>query len=244
WHIIGKGISRFHAVYWPAILLSAGIKTPDHIFVHGYLTTEGEKISKSLGNVIDPVEAAKEYGMEPLRYFLTHEIPAYDDGDFSAKRFWERYNSDLAGGIGNLLSRVTTLGELFGKTINLAKVEKAVQNLAQGNVERFSASMTVAHFNEALDILWELVRFSDKYVAEHKVWETIKLDSDKAEIELANLVYILANIGWNLKPFMPETGEKMIKSLGLDDEGIDFLVKLPNQTVSLKKAEGLFPRHG
>ncbi len=243
WHVIGKGISRFHAVYWPAILLSAGIKTPDHIFVHGYLTTEGEKISKSLGNVIDPIEAAKEYGVEPLRYFLTHEIPAYDDGDFSAKRLWERYNSDLAGGIGNLLSRVTTLGELFGKTINLAKVEKAVQNLAQGNVKRFSASITVAHFNEALDILWELVRFSDKYVADNKVWETIKVDQEKAEKELANLVYILANIGWNLRPFMPETGAKILKSLNLDDTRVDFLKSLTNRMVSLKKAEMLFPRH-
>lgn len=243
WHVIGKGISRFHAVYWPAILLSANLKTPDHIFVHGYLTTEGEKISKSLGNVIDPVEAAKEYGIEPLRYFLTHEISAYDDGDFSAKRFWERYNSDLAGGIGNLLSRVTTLGELFVKVVKLSKVEDTVKNLIQNNVKHFTASMTVVHFNEALDVLWELVRFSDKYVADNKVWETIKSDSNKAEKELANLIYVLAHIGWQLKPFMPETGEKIIKSLGLDDEGIDFLTKLPNQTVTLKKAEMLFPRH-
>jgi len=242
WHIIGKGISRFHAVYWPAILLSAGIKTPDHIFVHGYLTTEGEKISKSLGNVIDPVEAALEYGVEPLRYFLTHEISAYDDGDFSTKRFWERYNSDLAGGIGNLLSRVTTLGELMEKPINLTKTEETIKALAEDNTKRFSNSMKVAHFNEALDILWELVRFSDKYVADNKVWETIKVDQEKAEIELANLVYVLAHIGWNLKPFMPDTGEKIIKSLSLKDENTDFLAKLSSQTVTLKKAEMLFPR--
>lgn len=243
WHIIGKGISRFHAVYWPAILLSAGIKTPDHIFVHGYLTTEGEKISKSLGNVIDPVEAAREYGVEPLRYFLTHEISAYDDGDFSTKRFWERYNSDLAGGIGNLLSRVTTLGELLGKPISLVKTEEVIKTLTKDNTKRFSNSMKVAHFNETLDTLWELVRFSDKYVADNKVWETIKIDQEKAEIELANLVYVLAHIGWNLKPFMPETGERILKSLNIEDTNVDFLENLANRIVVLKKAEGLFPRH-
>ncbi|HPS28442.1 MAG TPA: methionine--tRNA ligase, partial [Candidatus Paceibacterota bacterium] len=243
WHIIGKGISRFHAVYWPAILLSAKIKTPDHIFVHGYLTTEGEKISKSLGNVIDPIEAAKSYGVEPLRYFLTHEISAYDDGDFSAKRFWERYNSDLAGGIGNLLSRVTTLGDLFGSQINLAKTEDTIKNLVENNAERLAGSMKAAHFNEALDILWELVRFSDKYVADNKVWETIKVDQEKAEIELANLVYVLANIGWQLKPFMPETGVKIITSLGLEDKTTSFLDGLSDKTVSLRKSEILFPRH-
>ncbi|HNW96541.1 MAG TPA: methionine--tRNA ligase [Candidatus Paceibacterota bacterium] len=244
WHIIGKGISRFHAVYWPAILLSAKIKMPDHIFVHGYLTTEGEKISKSLGNVIDPLEAAQNYGVEPLRYFLTHEISAYDDGDFSAKRFWERYNSDLAGGIGNLLSRVTTLGQLLEKEIKLKKVETETQTLVEENIRKTAESMSAAHFNEALDRIWELVRFSDKYIADNKIWETIKTDQEKAERELANLVYILANIGWQLKPFMPQTGGKIITSLGLEDMPIHFLEGLSNRAVCLKKSEILFPRHG
>jgi methionyl-tRNA synthetase len=139
---------------------------------------------------------------------------------------------------------VTTLGELLGKPINLFKTEEVIKTLAKENIERFSNSMKVAHFNEALDILWELVRFSDKYVADHKVWETIKIDQEKAEIELANLVYVLAHIGWNLKPFMPETGERILKSLNLESIGVDFLESLINKTVTLKKAEGLFPRHG
>ena len=108
-HVIGKGIIRFHAVYWPVMLKSAGIDLPKQEFVHGYVTTEGQKISKSLGNVIDPFDLVKKYSIDPVRYYLLREIPAYSDGDFSERRFKEIYNADLANGLGNLVARVVAI---------------------------------------------------------------------------------------------------------------------------------------
>src|SRR3989344_3805937 len=110
-HVIGKGISRFHAVYWPAFLLSAGLGTPKSIFVHGYFTVNGQKMSKTLGNVIDPFELIHKYGADALRYYFLREIPSSADGDFSERRFKELYNADLANGLGNLVARVAKLAE-------------------------------------------------------------------------------------------------------------------------------------
>jgi len=114
-HVIGKGIIRFHAVYWPAMLLSAGISLPTEIFVHGYLTVDGQKISKSLGNVIDPFALVEKYGTDPVRYYLLAKFSPFEDGDFSEAKLKETYNSDLANGLGNLVSRVAKLAE--GKEI-------------------------------------------------------------------------------------------------------------------------------
>ena len=116
-HFIGKGITRFHAIYWPAMLLSAKLRLPTTIFVHGYLTINGQKISKSLGEIIDPFEISKKYDSDIIRYFLLREISPFEDGDFSEHRLKERYNSDLAQGIGNLVSRILALGEQYGKQI-------------------------------------------------------------------------------------------------------------------------------
>ena len=110
-HLIGKGITRFHAIYWPAVLISAKLKLPSQILVHGYLTIDGEKISKSLGNVIDPFKVVEKYGVDPVRYFLLREISSGEDGDFSEKKLEQRYQADLANGLGNLVQRVLTLIE-------------------------------------------------------------------------------------------------------------------------------------
>jgi methionyl-tRNA synthetase len=110
-HVIGKDILRFHAAIWPGMLLSAGLPLPKSIFVHGFITVEGEKMSKTLGNIIDPAELSQKYGSDAVRYYLLREISTYEDGDYSKKKFEERYNADLANGIGNLVSRVATLGE-------------------------------------------------------------------------------------------------------------------------------------
>ena len=110
-HVIGKGIIRFHAVYWPAFLLSAGLKLPKKIFVHGYYTVNGQKMSKTLGNVYDPLPLLEKYGADPLRYYCLAKTPPFTDGDFSEEKFIEAYNSDLANGLGNLVARVAKLAE-------------------------------------------------------------------------------------------------------------------------------------
>ena len=123
-HVIGKGINRFHAIYWPAMLLSAGVALPKKIFIHGYVTANGQKMSKSIGNVIDPFEVVEKYGIDPVRYYLLREIPSTEDGDFSYEKFEERYNGELANGIGNLVARVATLGE----RISPIQLESGIRN--------------------------------------------------------------------------------------------------------------------
>src|SRR3989338_4006340 len=128
-HLIGKGITRFHAIYWPAVLISAKLKLPSQILVHGYLTIDGEKISKSLGNVVDPFKVVEKYGVDPVRYFLLRDIASGEDGAFSYKQLEERYNGDLANGLGNLIQRVATLvenslgGELIYKEAESEKLK-------------------------------------------------------------------------------------------------------------------------
>jgi len=215
-HIIGKGISRFHAIYWPAILLSAGIELPKKIFVHGYLTINGQKISKSLGNTIDPIEITKKYGADPIRYFLLREIPSTEDGDFSYERFKERYNDDLAKGLGNLVSRVLKLSEGAEPKLSNKELEEKIEEVKK---EVFK-SLDNFKFDEALKAIWELIGFCDKYIEKEKPWE----DTENKLSVISNLLQTLLEIAALLKLFLPETSEKIIKQ------------------VENREAKALFPR--
>ncbi|MFH1671639.1 MAG: methionine--tRNA ligase [Candidatus Portnoybacteria bacterium] len=220
-HCIGKGILRFHAIYWPAMLLSVGLPLPKKIFVHGYLTVDGEKISKSLGNVIDPFELVKKYGVDPVRYFLLREFSSTADGDFSIKRLEERYNSDLANGLGNLVSRVLTLSEKIEleeikKGELISKIEPARKN--------YEKALEDIKFNEALDSVWQLISVCDEYIEENKPWE-LDRDSEQFKKIISELLITLEEIANLLKPFMPDTAED-----------------IKEQIRKNKKTKALFPR--
>ncbi len=224
-HVIGKDILRFHAAIWPGMLLSAGLELPKRIFVHGFITSEGEKMSKTLGNVIDPVELSSKYGSDALRYYLLRDIPSSEDGDFSITRFEERYNADLANGIGNYASRVSTLAESVESFEGLEasseikrKIEEAIQSAA-GAAERF-------RLHEAVAIVWELISFGDRYVNDHKPWES------KDPQVIFNALYLLATLADLVSPVIPKAG-KAIKS-SIEIEG--GIIK------GVKKIENLFPR--
>jgi len=209
-HIIGKGISRFHCIYWPAILLSAKLSLPNTIFIHGYITVSGQKMSKSLGNVIDPFELVKRYGTDPVRYFLLREISPTEDGDFTDEKFRERYNADLAKGLGNLVARVITLATKL-KTQNL-KLKTKTQNLKlkekiDKTQEKYKKALEEFKFNEALISIWDLIHFCDKYIEEKRPWET------KDPEVISDLLIALSNIAKLLKPFLPETSEKILEQL-------------------------------
>lgn len=227
-HVIGKGIVRFHSVYWLAMLLSAGISLPKVLFVHGYLTVDGQKMSKSIGNVVDPNELARKYGSEGVRYFLLREIPATDDGDFTYEKLEKRYNSDLASGLGNLFSRTLAmvikagLGQRFKvKPIALfIEKNKEVENKVSENFIRF---------NETLIDIWELISFCDKYIDEEKPWEVA--DEEKQKEIFSNLIYSLNNISKMIEPFLPLTSQKMREQLGEIDNFFN-----------IKKGDALFPR--
>ncbi|MFZ3054790.1 MAG: methionine--tRNA ligase, partial [Minisyncoccales bacterium] len=227
-HVIGKGIVRFHSVYWLAMLLSAGIKLPKVIFVHGYITVDGQKMSKSVGNVIDTVELVNKYGADGVRYFLLREIPATGDGDFTFEKFEKRYNSDLASGLGNLFSRTIAMViksgmdknfEIAPATSFFEKVEEIEGKVKDGFIE----------FNNTLSDVWELVSFCDKYIDEEKPWE-IK-DIEKQRLIFSNLLLSLISISKLIDPFLPDTAQKMRDQLG-EDKGV----------FNVKKGESLFPR--
>lgn len=198
-HVIGKGISRFHAIYWPAMLKSAGLSLPKEEFVHGYVTVEGEKISKSLGNVIDPFAMIEKYRTDPIRYYLLREIPAYGDGDFSIQRFKEVYNADLANGLGNLVARVAKLCEKSNFSFGPTK-----PNLCQ----HYQRYLNEYRFEKALERIWQFIAQADQKINQEEVW---KKEGKNLEKSLKSLVGTIRRIALHLKPFLPETAEKIKK---------------------------------
>ncbi|MBI5147653.1 MAG: methionine--tRNA ligase [Parcubacteria group bacterium] len=223
-HCIGKDILRFHAAIWPGMLLSAGLPLPRAIFVHGFIGADGRKMSKSLGNVVDPFGLAEKYGVDAVRYYLLREIPAYEDGDFSRAKFENRYNGDLANGLGNFAARVLTLAAKDGKFSEKNADESMKEKISeiQKTVEK---KMEEYRFHEALAAVWELISFGDEYVNATKPWET---NDQKA---LVNLLIILESVAALLVPFLPETAQKIISCVGRDGEAF-----------SPKKCGILFPR--
>jgi len=205
-HVIGKGILRFHAIYWPAFLLSAKLKLPKTIFVHEYITINGAKMSKTLGNVVDPVQLIDKYGADGLRlYFLKHVSP-FADGDFSEEKFIEAYNSDLANGLGNLASRVAKLCE--SSKFEQPK-EGSLSHLI--NVEQYSEALNNFRFNDALSFVWVKIEELDKYINNEKPWELQKNNDRRLKDVLSHAVDQILEIAVLLEPFLPETAEKIEK---------------------------------
>jgi len=227
-HVIGKGILRFHAVYWLAMLLSAKLSLPKAIFVHGYITVGGQKMSKSIGNVINPKDLVLKYGTDGVRYFLLREIPATGDGDFSVEKFEKRYNSDLASGLGNLFSRTVTMVVKAGldKDFEIRPKDAFLDKV--GEIKK-KISDNFIQFNETLSDIWGLVAFCDKYIDEEKPWE-IK-DIEKQKEVFSNLLLSLSSISQMLEPFLPQASLKMKEQLG-EKQGV----------FNVKKGESLFPR--
>lgn len=241
-HLVGKDILRFHAMIWPAMLLSAGLPLPKAIYVHGFITVDGEKMSKTIGNVVDPFEAVKKYGAEVVRYFLLREIPSGDDGDFSYKKLKERYNGDLANGLGNLVQRILTLiennldNELIYKTEfiqeDVKKFVIEVKEKYKENIENFA-------LHEALGNIWEIISFADKYLDDRKPWAAIKHDEKEFLEIMTNLVFMSYTIwAFLLESFMPETAKKIRDSFGAEEK----IIQIENYKFIVKKSGPLFPR--
>ena len=220
---IGKDIQKFHCLIWPGMLLSLGLQLPKIIFVHGFITVNGQKMSKSIGNVIDPFELVGRCGTDPVRYFLLREIPPAEDGDYTRQKFEQRYNADLASGLGNIVARVVTLAaKLKTESKKLKTTTKNVKlnkTIAQ-TYKKYEKALDNFKFNEALGAVWELISFCDKYIEKEKPWQ----ESERQLLVINDLLFALENIAQLLRPFLPETSEKILKQL------------------KIKKSQPLFPR--
>ena len=222
-HVIGKDILRFHAIIWPAMLMSAGIKLPETIAAHGWWTVEGEKRSKSLGNVVNPAEEVEKYGLDPFRYYLMREATYGQDADYSKRAMVQRINSDLANDLGNLLNR--TIGmqkKYFDSKVVLNEVTdtfdaeiKALWEEVLVNVEK---RMNEYQFSEALKEIWKFISRMNKYIDECEPWKLAKDEASKDRLStvMYNLVEGLYKIAALISPFMPDTAQKMLNQLGLE----------------------------
>lgn len=212
-HLVGKDILRFHAIVWPAMLLAAKLELPRQIFVHGFITVEGEKMSKSSGNVIDPFQLAAVFGTDPVRYYLMREIPATEDGDFSHQRFFERYNADLAKGLGNLVSRVLTVAAKDPTLAGVAPQPATLETLAKVHRE-YSDRVEGFELHRALATVWKLISECDELIERERIWELKAKDDARFRTVMVELMAGVAKIAQMLWPFMPDTAEVMLAFLG------------------------------
>lgn len=254
-HVVGKDILRFHAIIWPAMLMSAGIKLPDTIAAHGWWTVEGEKMSKSLGNVVNPEEEVEKYGLDAFRYYLMREATFGQDADYSKKAMIQRINADLANDLGNLLNR--TIGmqkKYFNSEVVLNEVEESfdieVKELWKNTLTDLDRHINNYQFSEALKDIWKFISRMNKYIDECEPWKLSKDESqrDRLSTVMYNLVDSLYKIAVLISPFMPETAQKMINQLGLDTDvtklHLDDIKEWKGYPVGnrLNEAVPLFPR--
>lgn len=199
--VAGKDNLRQQSAMWQAMLMSAGLPNSEQVLIFGFITSGGQKMSKSLGNVVNPIELVEKYGTDALRYFLLTEITPFEDGDFTNEKFEIRYNADLANGLGNLAARVATLLEKNEIKLELKQDPEDIDEL-EGKMEEY-------RFDEALKILWDMIRRSDQALSEAKPWKM----EDKSEIKavLEPIAQTILDIGYYLKPFLPGTSQKIVE---------------------------------
>jgi len=250
-HMIGKDILRFHAVYWPAFLLAAGLEPPKRIFAHGWWTVEGQKMSKSLGNVVAPDHLVSTYGLDASRYFLLREVPFGNDGDFSHKAIVHRTNGDLANDLGNLAQRsLSMIAKNCGGAVpehgEFTEADKALLGAAHGLLERVRAEFDAQLFHKGLEAIWSVCGDANRYIDEQAPWGLKKTDPAR----MATVLYVLAetirHIAILVQPVVPASAAKMLDQLALEEDARGFETLGPDHALKpgtpLPKPQGVFPR--
>jgi len=249
-HMVGKDILRFHAVYWPAFLMGAGLPVQRRVFAHGWWTNEGQKISKSLGNVIAPAEIVATYGLDQVRYFLQREVPFGQDGDFSRRAIIGRMNNDLANDLGNLVQRVLAMVQQYcgGKVPEpgaLQDADRALSRSAQRMLDDLRPLMDAQAFHDALERIWVVVRAANAYVDHQAPWKLRKEDPARMATVLYTLAETIRMIGLMITPFMPDSAGKILDQVAVPANARDFaaLGKALKPGAALPKPQPVFPRY-
>jgi methionyl-tRNA synthetase len=251
-HVIGKDIVRFHAVYWPAFLMSAGVAVPKRIFSHGFLFNRGEKMSKSVGNVIDPFTLTEAYGVDPLRYFFLREVPFGQDGNYSHEAIVNRINADLANDLGNLAQRsLSMIGKQLKATLPKPGIfsdnDKTILAAADAMIERAREHMKTQQLHQVLSTVWAVVADANRYFAGEAPWALAKTDPAKQATVLYVTAEVIRQVAILSQPFMPTSAGKLLDLLGVPENkrGFDRLGgkhRLAPGT-ALPAPSGVFPRY-
>ena len=250
-HVIGKDIIRFHTVYWPAFLMSAGLALPKRVFVHGFLYLEGVKMSKSLGNVITPEALVEEFGLDQMRYFLCREVPFGNDGNYSHESIVHRVNGDLANGLGNLAQR--TLSMVFKNCDGVVPAPGALtddDNVLLDQAEQVLATcrdaIATQAIHTALEAVWQLIGNADVYIARHEPWALKKTDPARMETVLYVAAETVRNVALLSQPVIPDSATKLLDMLGVAEDARLFKFVGGSARLApgtpIAKPEGLFPR--
>ncbi|MFN7038452.1 MAG: methionine--tRNA ligase [Alphaproteobacteria bacterium] len=220
-HIVGKDILRFHAIYWPAFLMAADLTPPKVVFAHGWWTNEGQKISKSLGNTIDPVKLIEEFGLDQVRYFLMREIPFGNDGNYSRNSMINRINSELSNNIGNLAQRTLSMifknceGKIPELNVSISDLYNDIDLLKElkSKIEKYSNYMEKLDFSLALEVIMSIATEANIFIDQQAPWTLAKTDKDSMSKVLYILAETIRNIAICLQPFMPNAADKMLDQL-------------------------------
>jgi methionyl-tRNA synthetase len=250
--VIGKDIVRFHAVYWPAFLMSAGIEVPRRIFSHGFLFNRGEKMSKSVGNVIDPFALADAYGVDPLRYFLLREVPFGQDGNYSHEAIVNRINADLANDLGNLAQRSLSMvarnfGGVLPKPGAFSANDQAILSAADGMIGKAHEAMATQQLHHVLNTVWSVVADANRYFAGEAPWALAKTDPQKQGTVLYVTAEVLRQIAILALPFMPSSAGKLLDLLAAPQDQRTFAFLDGKHRLAagakLPVPAGVFPRY-
>ena len=251
-HFVGKDILRFHAVYWPAFLMAADLAPPKRIFAHGWWTNEGQKISKSLGNVIDPYHLTETYGLDQTRYFMLRDVPFGNDGDFSHTAMMHRMNGDLSNDLGNLCQRVLSMitkncGAQLPEPGEFTPADRAILSHAYGLIDALRPLYDSQTFHKALETQWALCGAANKYVDDTAPWGLKKTDPGRMATVLYVLAEVIRHLGILSQPVMPDSAAKILDLLALEEDKRGFDSLGPDHALrpgtALPKPAPVFPRY-
>jgi methionyl-tRNA synthetase len=251
-HIIGKDIIRFHAVYWPAFLMSAGVPVPKRVYAHGFLFNRGEKMSKSVGNVVDPFNLADQYGVDQMRYFFLREVPFGQDGNYNHEAIVARINADLANGLGNLAQRSLSmiskqLGGVMPEPGDFSDSDKAMLAMADGMLEPSRTAMATQQIHQALNAVWAVVAEANRYFAGEAPWALAKTDPQRQRTVLYVTAEVIRQIAILVQFVMPDSSAKLLDSLGIPKDARDFAAlggaMRIKPGIKLPAPVGVFPRY-
>lgn len=261
-HAIGKDIMKFHTIFWPAMLMSAGLPLPKKILVHGFIYVKGEKMSKSIGNVVNPFPLIEKYGADAVRFYLAHEVNTFEDSDYSDEHFHEVYEGLLVNGLGNLVARslkmasaLDSISKSEDRDIAKYPIKRNLNLLVEGQktlaIEeatpvylidnliwpKYREAMEQYDISSAIKLVWSFLGQLDEYIEAYKVYKMLKEDPEGAQVILWQILYSLASAAWMIKPFLPDTADKILDSLGANHDS-----QKPWQAFTPKSIPHLFPR--